>query len=73
LLSPLERRGRGPDSRTPAAWRQVVGAVMAGIGIALLAMWGFGGAPMPWLDAGAFALVIGGAALSGLILTPRTR
>ena len=73
LLSPLERRGRGPEAKTPAAWRQVVGAVMAGIGIALLAMWGFGGGPMPWLNAGAFALVLGGAALSGLILTPKTR
>jgi hypothetical protein len=51
----------------PAAWRQVVGAVMAGLGIALLAMWGFGGAPLWWLDDTALALVIAGASMSGLI------
>ena len=67
VLSPLERQGRKPGAKVPAAWRQVVGAVMAGLGIALLAMWGFGGAPLWWLDDSALVLVIAGAALSGLI------
>ena len=66
-LSPLERRGRAKGAPVPAAARQVVGAVMTGFGIALLAMWGFGGGPMPWLDIAAFLLVIVGASMSGLL------
>ena len=67
LLSPLERRGRKPGSPVPPAPRQVTGAVMACLGIALLAMWGFGGGPLPWLDIAAFALIIVGAGMSGLL------
>ena len=67
LLSPLERRGRKPDSAAPPAARQVIGAVLACLGIALLAMWGFGGGPLPWLDVAAFGLIIVGAGLSGLL------
>jgi len=66
-LSALERRGRNPESPTPSAARQVIGAIMVCLGIAFLAMWGFGGAPLPWLDIGALALVIVGAGLSGLL------
>ncbi len=67
LLSPLERRGRPADAPVPAAARQVAGAIMTGLGIALLAMWGFGGGPMPWLDVAALLLVVLGAGASGLI------
>ena len=40
---------------------------MTGLGIALLAMWGFGGAPLWWLDDAALVFVVVGASLSGLI------
>ena len=67
LMSPLERRGRSPESHTPAAARLVAGAIMICLGIALLAMWGFGGAPIAGFGVGAFALVIVGAGMSGLL------
>ena len=67
LLSSLERRSRKPDTPVPSAARQVVGAIMTCLGIALLAMWGFGGAPIAGFAVGAFALVIVGAATSGLL------
>lgn len=67
LLSPLERRSRSPDSAIPSAARQVTGAIMTCLGIALLAMWGFGGAPIAGFGVGAFALVVAGAGISGLL------
>ena len=67
FLSALERRGRNPDAPLPSAARQVSGAVLVCLGIALLAMWGFGGAPVRGFGVGAFVLVIGGAFLSGLL------
>jgi peptidoglycan/LPS O-acetylase OafA/YrhL len=73
LLSALERRGRPPDAATPSAGRQIVGAVLACFGISLLALWGFGGGPAPWVDVAAFACVIGGAFLSGLIYAGKSR
>ncbi len=72
-LSPLERRSRPADARTPAAALQVVGAVMMCLGIALLAMWGFGGGPKRGLDVAAFVLVIVGAVTSGLLSLRRSR
>lgn len=77
LLSPLERRGRNPDAPVPPAARQVIGATMIGLGIALLTLIGFGGEPLvpgqgppTWLDEAAFALVFVGAAAGGLIPWP---
>ena len=67
VLSPLERRSRNPDSPVPSGARQVVGAIMTCLGIALLAMWGFGGAPIAGFGVGAFVLVVAGAATSGLL------
>jgi peptidoglycan/LPS O-acetylase OafA/YrhL len=67
LLSPLERRSRPADAPIPAAASQIIGAVMICVGIALLAMWGFGGGPRPWLDVGAFGLVIVGSLVSGVL------
>lgn len=37
------------------------------LGISLLAMWGFGGGPRPWLDVTAFALVVVGSVISGVL------
>jgi len=67
VLSPLERQGRGADASVPPAARQVTGAIMIGLGIALLAMWGFGSGPMPWLDVAALLLVLAGAGMSGVL------
>ena len=67
LLAPLERRVRAPDAAVPAAARQVGGAVLICIGVALLALFGFGNAPLPYLDIAAFLMVVAGATLSGLL------
>jgi len=77
-LSFIERRGASADAKIPSAARQVVGALLLCLGIALLAMFGYGGSPIPdltigsmELDVGSLALVIVGAAISGLL--PRLR
>ncbi len=67
LMSPLERRGRDPNAPVPSSLRQIGGAVMICVGVALLAMWGYGGGPVEHLDIGAFGLVIVGATISGLL------
>jgi hypothetical protein len=67
VLSPLERRGMPKDASAPAAWRQIAGAMLLCLGVALLAMYGFGGGPVPWLDKAAFAAVIVGALLTGVL------
>jgi hypothetical protein len=66
MLSPLERRSRSPDAKVPAAAIQIVGAIMICLGVALLAMFGYAG-PVPQLDFAAFALVIVGAGICGLL------
>jgi hypothetical protein len=77
-LSTYERRGLKSGSSTPAVWRQILGAILLCLGISLLAMFGYGGGPLPKftigsldLDVGSFLLVIAGAAISGLL--PRFR
>jgi peptidoglycan/LPS O-acetylase OafA/YrhL len=67
LLSPLERRARAAGAATPAAVRLVGGAVLLCLGVALLARFGFGSAPLPRLDIAAFLMVVTGAAISGLL------
>lgn len=67
LLSPLERRARAGDAPAPAAGRQVAGATLICLGVALLARYGFGDSPLPYLDIGAFLLVVAGSAASGLL------
>ena len=67
LLSPLERRARAADAPVPAAARQVGGALLICLGVAYLARFGFGSAPLPGLDIVAFALVIVGSGISGLL------
>ncbi len=67
LLSPLERRGRPADAKIPAPARQIAGALMICLGVALLAMYGYGGGPFPRLDLASFSLVIVGSGISGLL------
>ena len=67
LLSPLERRGRRADAPVPAAARQIAGATMICLGVALLAMYGYGGGPLPRLDLLSFTLVLVGSGISGLL------
>lgn len=73
-MSVFERQGRSADAKVPSTVRQVIGALLLCLGVALLAMFGYGGSPIPdlvigslELDVGAFVLVIAGAALSGLL------
>jgi hypothetical protein len=77
-LSIIERSGRSADAAVPSAPRQIVGALLLCLGVAMLAMFGYGGSPIPdvtigslELDVGSFVLVIVGAAISGLL--PRFR
>ena len=37
------------------------------LGIALLAMFGFGGGPVPWLDQAAFGALLVGGLLAGVL------
>jgi surface polysaccharide O-acyltransferase-like enzyme len=67
LLAPLERRARPSDLPIPAAGRQIAGAALICLGIALLAMYGFGESPLPHLDIAAFLMVLAGAGMSGLV------
>jgi peptidoglycan/LPS O-acetylase OafA/YrhL len=67
LLGPLERRARPADAPVPSAVRLVAGAILICIGVAVLAMFGFGSAPLPFLDIAAFVVVVVGAAMSGLL------
>ncbi|MCJ7557908.1 MAG: acyltransferase [Gammaproteobacteria bacterium] len=72
LLSPLERGSRSTDSAIPSSIRQVTGAIMLSLGVALLAMYGFGGGQHLSrldlrVDLASFALVVIGAAISGLL------
>ena len=66
-LAPLERRPRRADAPIPAATRQVGGAIMICLGVAYLALFGFGSAPLPGLDIAAFLLVLAGSWISGLL------
>ncbi len=67
LFSPFERRARAADATVPAAARLVSGAALLCLGVALLALFGFGSAPLPRLDIAAFLMVVAGAAISGLL------
>jgi hypothetical protein len=66
-LSALARRPRPADAPTPAAPRQIGGALLICLGIAYLALFGFGSAPLPFLDVIAFFTVVAGSAISGLL------
>ncbi|MEM7281786.1 MAG: acyltransferase family protein, partial [Pseudomonadota bacterium] len=68
-LSPLERRARPKGAPVPAAWRLILGAVAACLGIALLTLFGFDGDPFNRLDIVTLALVLAGASVAGLRIT----
>ena len=70
-LSVFERRPRRPGAPVPPAVRQIFGATMLCLGLAVLALIGYGGDGVPWLDNTAFVFVIVGAGISGLL--PRMR
>lgn len=67
LLATFERRSRAPDAAAPAAARQVGGAVLICLGVALLARYGIGDPPLPGLDIVSLASIVVGAAISGLL------
>jgi hypothetical protein len=67
LFSSFERRARAADAAVPSAARLVGGAMLLCLGVALLALFGFGSAPLPMLDIAAFLMVVAGAAISGLL------
>jgi peptidoglycan/LPS O-acetylase OafA/YrhL len=67
LLSPLERRGRAADAAIPSVVRQITGAIMICLGVALLALYGYGGGPIERLDLMSFGLVIVGSGISGVL------
>lgn len=64
-LAPLERR-KGPD-KPPVVARQLSGAALACLGLALLALFGVGGGPVKGTDVFSLALVLIGAMLAGLL------
>ncbi len=67
VMSRFERGARSDSAKVPAAARQVGGAIMICLGVALLAMHGYGGGPIPHLDVMSFGLVVVGSAISGLL------
>ncbi len=67
LLAPMERRALPVDAAVPSATRLVIGALLICLGVALLARFGFGSSPLPFLDIASFALVLLGAGVSGLL------
>ena len=73
LLAPLERRARSSNLPIPTAARQIAGALLICLGIALLAMYGFGDSPQPHLDIAAFLMVVVGAGISGLVPLKRSQ
>lgn len=66
-LSRFERRARPAHAAIPSAPRQVGGAVLLCLGVALLALFGFGDSPLPRLDIAAFIMAIAGAGISGVL------
>ncbi|MCP3870549.1 MAG: acyltransferase [Gammaproteobacteria bacterium] len=67
LLSPLERRSRRREGIPASPGRQITGAIMVCLGIALLARFGFGNAPLSYLDIVAFTSVVLGAGICGVL------
>ncbi len=65
VLAPLERR-RGP-AKIPGTGRQLAGAALACLGLALLALFGVGGGPFKGADVLSLTLVLLGAMLAGLL------
>jgi len=66
LFSPLERQTRDKDLPVPGKMRLLGGAAAAGLGIALLTLYGFDGNPFTGIHILSLALVVGGALVCGL-------
>jgi peptidoglycan/LPS O-acetylase OafA/YrhL len=66
-LAPLERRTLAAGAPVPSAARLVAGALLICLGVALLALFGIGSPPVPGLDIAAFAMVVVGSGISGLL------
>ncbi len=73
VLAPSERRARGADAKPLGAARLVGGATLTCLGVAFLALLGFGNPPAKGLDIAVFAAVVVGAAISGLLPGLRRR
>ncbi len=71
VLSPFERRSLPKSASTPSALRLVAGAILIGAGVALIALFGFGGAPVRGLEVVSFVFVFSGAALAGILRLPK--
>ena len=68
LIAPLERRPA--PQKVPSAVRQIAGAALLCLGIALLARYGYGGGPLARFDLLSFGLVVVGAGMSGILPLP---
>ena len=74
LFGRFEQGGREPPraAAAPAAWAQVVGALLVSLGLALLAGYGMAGARFPGLRVVPLAMVLGGVALIVSRRSPRS-
>lgn len=70
-LSTLERRSLPADRAVPNAPRQVGGAGLICLGVAMLALYGFGGGPWQGFDVMSMLLVLAGASVCGLLPSVR--
>ncbi len=67
LVSPLERISRSSRSAIPSSFRQVSGAMMICLGVALLAKFGFATDSIPFYGIPSFLLIVVGAWISGVV------
>ena len=66
MFSPMERVSRGSAGDHPSAIRQVIGAMMICLGVALLARFGFATDAVPYYGIPSFALVLVGTLVTGI-------
>ena len=66
LVSPFERQQRDADALVPSPLRLIAGAIVIGLGIAFLAMYGFDGNPLSGFHIAALLLIVCGAVVCGL-------
>lgn len=65
IMAPFERMTPAKGSPIPSAVRLIAGALLTCSGLSLIALYGFGGAPITGIGVGAFVLVFAGAAIGG--------
>lgn len=70
-LSPMERVARPAGAPVPGKLRLIVGAIMAGLGIAVSTLQGFDGSLTSPLSLATLGLILGGAAVCGVPLPRR--